>query len=279
MARSGSTPCRSVAPVLDRCRAASRATRLAPELESWTTPPPGPSERNDAGRAEEVGEPVQDVLLELGGSRAGHPGHALDAEARGDQVAEHGRPGGVGGEVAEEAGVLPVRDAGQHDPVEVGEDGGERLALLGRGAGQGRADLAGGDLRAHRQRVDPGPVVGDPVDDLVAVLAELLGSHVRNWLGHRRHRIGATSGPRRGPRGAPDADEDAGKRVAPRGGARRGARRLPRRPPRLGSTRQGNGTWPRCGPEDRNVMAAVRSGGSRSSTVPPVRLERTLRGF
>ena len=37
-------------PVLDRCSAASRATRLAPELESWTTPPPVPVDRKDAGR-------------------------------------------------------------------------------------------------------------------------------------------------------------------------------------------------------------------------------------
>ena len=33
-----------------RCSAASRATRLAPELESWITPPPVPVERKDAGR-------------------------------------------------------------------------------------------------------------------------------------------------------------------------------------------------------------------------------------
>jgi len=50
-ASTGSTPCRSVPPPLDRCSAASRATRLAPELESWTTPPPVPVERKDAGRS------------------------------------------------------------------------------------------------------------------------------------------------------------------------------------------------------------------------------------
>jgi hypothetical protein len=49
VARSGSTPWRTVPPPLERCSAASRATRLAPELESWITPPPVPVERNEAG--------------------------------------------------------------------------------------------------------------------------------------------------------------------------------------------------------------------------------------
>ena len=175
---------------------------MAPELESWMTPPPVPVERKDGGQAEQVGEPVQDVLLELGGRRAGHPGHALDAEAGGDQVAEDRGAGGVGREVAEEPGVLPVRRPGQDDPVEVGEDGRDRLALLRGGGRQGGADLAGGDLRAHREGLDPGPVVGDPVDDLVAVLPELLGSHVRCRLGHeatvsaRRTRLATARGER-----------------------------------------------------------------------------------
>jgi hypothetical protein len=80
--------------------------------------------------------------------------------------------------------VLPVRDAGQDDAVEVGEDGGEGFAALGRRRRQRGAHLAGGDLRPHREGADPGPVVGDPVDDLVAVLPELLGRHVRRRLGH-----------------------------------------------------------------------------------------------
>ena len=76
--------------------------------------------------------------------RAGHPGHALDAEPGRDQVAEHRGPGGVGREVAEEAGVLPVRDARQDDPVEVGQHVGERLALLGGGRRErGRARRRG----------------------------------------------------------------------------------------------------------------------------------------
>ena len=141
----------AVAPALDRCRAASRATRLAPELESWTTPPPVPVGAEGRRQAQQVGEPVHDVLLELGGRRAGHPGHALHAEAGRDQVAEHGRAGGVGREVAEEAGVLPVRDARaattRSRSASTAENG---SPCSGARGGQRGADLAGGDLRAHR---------------------------------------------------------------------------------------------------------------------------------
>jgi hypothetical protein len=86
------------------------------------------------------------VLLELGRGRAGDPGHALDAESGADEVAEHRGARRVRREVAEEAGVLPVRHAGQDDAVEVGEDGGERLTVLGRRRRQHGAHLAGGDL-------------------------------------------------------------------------------------------------------------------------------------
>ena len=37
--------------------------------------------------------------------------------------------------------------------------------------------------REHGKRFDPRLIVGDPVDDLVAVAAELLGSHVRTHPG------------------------------------------------------------------------------------------------
>jgi hypothetical protein len=93
--------------------------------------PAGAGRAEGCRQVEQLGEPVHEVLLELGGRRAGHPGHALDAEAGGDQVAQHRGPRGVGREVAEEAGVLPVGQPGDDDPVEVGEDGGEGLALLG----------------------------------------------------------------------------------------------------------------------------------------------------
>ena len=116
-----------------RCRAASRATRLAPELESWTTPPPVPVERKDAGRPSSSAN--QSMTCCSSSVAAGlvtqdMPWTPRPAETRSPST---DGPGGVGGEVAEEPGVLPVRDAREHDAVEVGQDGGEGLALL-RGA-------------------------------------------------------------------------------------------------------------------------------------------------
>ena len=66
-----------------------------------------------------------------------------------------GSRGGVR-EVGEEARVLPVRDARQQHLVEVAQDGGERLGLLGRRRRQPRADLARarpGRAPAARRRV------------------------------------------------------------------------------------------------------------------------------
>ncbi len=68
--------------------------------------------------------------------------------------------------------MLPVRDAGQEDLVEVAQHRLERLALLRRRDRQPRADLAGLDLREHRQLADALEVVGGPVDGPVPVVAE-----------------------------------------------------------------------------------------------------------
>ena len=59
--------------------------------------------------------------------------------------------------------MLPVRDARQQDLVEVAQHGGERLGLLGRGGWQPRADLAGRDLRQHRQLAHALEVARGPV--------------------------------------------------------------------------------------------------------------------
>ena len=46
-----STPDARQAPPPARCSAASVATSVAEEAESWMTPPPGPLDRNAAGRS------------------------------------------------------------------------------------------------------------------------------------------------------------------------------------------------------------------------------------
>ena len=66
--------------------------------------------------------------------------------------------------------MVPVRDAGDEDPLEVGEDALERLALLGRLRRQRVADLAGLDARKHRIARRIVEVVGDPVGEEWAFL-------------------------------------------------------------------------------------------------------------
>ena len=138
-----------------------------------------PLPRNPCGQVEQVGEPVEHVRLEFGGRRRGRPEHALDAEARGQQVAEDRRAAGVGGKVGEEGRVLPVGDAGQDLLVQVAQHRLERFAVLGWVRRQRGPQRPGRHLRQHRERLDPFVVVGDPVDDAVAVLAELRRVHVR----------------------------------------------------------------------------------------------------
>ncbi|MCY1180594.1 hypothetical protein D9M73_210490 [compost metagenome] len=75
--------------------------------------------------------------------------------------------------------MLPVRQAGDDQLVDVVEDGLEGFALLGGGFGQGGLEVAGFDLGHYRAFTDGLAVVGDQVDQLVAVLAELFGGHAR----------------------------------------------------------------------------------------------------
>lgn len=78
-------------------------------------------------------------------------------------------PGGsaLAGEVAEEARMLPQRQAGQHDPVEIGDHRAEILRLLRRSRWQQRAHLARPGPRHHRPIGQPFLIVGQPVDQPV----------------------------------------------------------------------------------------------------------------
>ena len=128
-----------------------------------------------AGRAESIGQaqqlahPVEHHRLDLGARRAGDPAHSLHAQAGRCQLAEDRAVRRVAGEVGEEAGMLPVGDARHDDTVEVGQHVGERLGLGRRVFGQHRPNVAGLDLRSHRVLLDALHVVGDPVDQRVAV--------------------------------------------------------------------------------------------------------------
>ena len=68
--------------------------------------------------------------------------------------------------------MLPVRDARQQHLVEIAEDVGERLGVLGRRGRQPGADVAGRDLRQHRQLADALEVPRRPLQRRGPVLSE-----------------------------------------------------------------------------------------------------------
>jgi hypothetical protein len=85
-----------------------------------------------------------------------------------------------------------VSDAGHDDAIEVGEHLAERLDTGGRVLGECGADVAGLHLTGHWVLLDVLQVLGDPVDECVAVLAEVVGSHRAKLLpGPRRSKVSA----------------------------------------------------------------------------------------
>jgi hypothetical protein len=75
--------------------------------------------------------------------------------------------------------VIPLREPGDEDAVEVFEYSLHRLAALRCARGKRRANLTGRDLSEDRAVVQStGEIVGDPVHELMARLPERLGVHV-----------------------------------------------------------------------------------------------------
>ncbi|MNO86454.1 hypothetical protein D3C76_778500 [compost metagenome] len=133
-------------------------------------------------QTEQLAQPVEGGFLQLAQRRAGLPRQPQHAQAGAEEVAKHRRQRTVGGEVAVEIRVLPMRQAGHHQVVHIIEDRRERLALLGRSSRQGGLEVARLDLRHDRAFGHTLAVVGDQVDQLVAVLAKFFWGHARSPL-------------------------------------------------------------------------------------------------
>src|SRR5262249_10574083 len=110
------------------------------------------------------------------------PEHSLHTEPRGDQVAEDGRPRGVGGKVSEKVGGLPVSHARQNQLFHVFQDGLERFPRDRSVRGERGANLPGLHPRKHWEGLDAGVVVSDPVDNGMAVPPEVIGGHMKGLL-------------------------------------------------------------------------------------------------
>ncbi len=155
------SPSAFTAPRVARKRADRIATRVASLAVPWITPPPLSLRGVEPfGEVEQLAHPVEHQRLDLGARRGRDPAHALHAEPGGQQLAEDRRVGRVGREVGEEARVLPLRQPGHDDPVDVGHHRVERLGLRSvgaRGAATGRRRVRPGRRpgvarRARRSR-------------------------------------------------------------------------------------------------------------------------------
>ncbi len=75
--------------------------------------------------------------------------------------------------------MLPKRQARHDDAIQILDQCAEIFRLARRRGGQGVADLARPGLRHHRPVGQALVIVGEPVDELMAVAAEIFGRHER----------------------------------------------------------------------------------------------------
>ena len=132
-----------------RSRAQINATSVLVEAVSWMTPLHA-GERPTICRTQ-----AHDHLFQLAQGGARLPREAEHAQAGAEEVPQDGGQRAVGGEVAEEARVLPVREAGQDGRVDVAEDVGEGLGIVGRLGRERGADGARLGAGHDGERLDP----------------------------------------------------------------------------------------------------------------------------
>ena len=111
---------------------------------------------------EGLAHPVDHAGLDLGSRGRGLPEHALGRHGRRQALRDHRGGRGIGGEVGEEAGVLPVRHAPRHDALEVGEDRLHVHRLFRWSCRQHGSDLARRGLRPNGPLIERGQVLGAP---------------------------------------------------------------------------------------------------------------------
>src|SRR5687767_4920949 len=73
--------------------------------------------------------------------------------------------------------MVPVCQCRNDHALEIAQDVVERFALFGRGGRKGAPHVAGRYTRQDGIPIGAGEVLGDPVDEAVAVAAEFVGVH------------------------------------------------------------------------------------------------------
>ena len=131
------------------------------------------------GQPEQPAHPVDGANLQLGRRRGCAPDQRDLVERRREQLREDPGLGCGDREVGEEARVLPVRQGGDDQLVEVAQHVRERLRLLRRRERQLRRQLARLHLREHRQLVDALEIARRPLDRRRSVLAKVAHGRFR----------------------------------------------------------------------------------------------------
>ena len=96
-----------------------------------------------------------------------------------DDVGENSCGQGVGGKIAAEPWMLPKRQSGHNNAIKILDYRAEFFRLVWRRGGQGVADFAWPGFRHHRPVGQAFMIVGEPVDELMAVAAEVFRRHER----------------------------------------------------------------------------------------------------
>ncbi len=136
-----------------------------------------------SGRQSHWRSQVEGDLFELSGGGSAFPEHTVDVEGGAEHFSQDPGRGCGYGEIGEEARVIPVGEGWNDEALEVLEDDIHGFGLFGRAGGELVDEVAGLHVGEHGVIAGVGEVVGDPVDDFVAVLAELVRSHGlrRGW--------------------------------------------------------------------------------------------------
>jgi hypothetical protein len=128
---------------------------------------------------EQLPHPVDGADLELGRRGGGAPDQRHLVHRRRQQLREDPRLRSRDGEVGEEARMLPVRQRGHDQLVEIAQHVRKRLGLFRRRERQLRGQLAGLHLRKHRQLADALEVSRRPLERCGAVLPEVAHGRFR----------------------------------------------------------------------------------------------------
>ena len=158
------------------------ATAIIDEIDavSITTP------SNDVGQAHHLPQPIQHDLFEFSGRRRGAPQHAVDVEARREQLTQDAGHRSRNAEIGHKSRLIPMRDAGHDNVVEIGEHIVERFGVRGRRHWQLRFHVTRLHTRQHRISIVVLQIIGDPIDELFAVFTEVVGVHVAKVrFGHK----------------------------------------------------------------------------------------------